>query len=136
SHELRTQLTAIKGYVETLEEGAYENPEERNHFLSIIKRHTDRLINIVSDLLLLSEIERKSAPWGEEPKAAFENVDFKEVVYSSLEALKSRVEEKGINVSLSIKEDLPKYRGDRFLLDKMFINLLDNTFNYTTEGRT
>jgi len=136
SHELRTPLTAIKGYVETLEEGAYENPEERNHFLSIIKRHTDRLINIVSDLLLLSEIERKSAPWGEEPKAAFENVDFKEVVYSSLEALKSRVEEKGINVSLSIKEDLPKYRGDRFLLEQMFINLIDNAVKYTPEGGT
>src|SRR3990170_4423840 len=131
SHELRTPLTAIKGYVETLEEGAYENPEERNHFLSIIKRHTDRLINIVSDLLLLSEIERKSAPWGEEPKAAFENV-----VYSSLEALKSRVEEKGINVSLSIKEDLPKYRGDRFLLEQMFINLIDNAVKYTPEGGT
>lgn len=136
SHELRTPLTAIKGYVETLEEGAYENPEERNHFLSIIKRHTDRLINIVSDLLLLSEIERKSAPWGEEPKAAFENVDFKEVVYSSLEALKSRVEEKGINVSLSIKEDLPKYRGDRFLLEQMFINLIDNALKYTPERGT
>ncbi|HEY7535933.1 MAG TPA: histidine kinase dimerization/phospho-acceptor domain-containing protein, partial [Thermodesulfobacteriota bacterium] len=120
SHELRTPLTAIKGYVETLEEVAYENPEERSHFLSIIKRHTDRLIIIVSDLLLLSEIERKSAPWGEEPKAAFEDVDFKEIIYSSLEALKSRVEEKNLQVSLAIKEDLPKYKGDRFLLEQMF----------------
>jgi len=136
SHELRTPLTAIKGYVETLEEGAYENPEERNHFLNIIKRHTDRLINIVSDLLLLSEIERKSAPWGEEPKAAFEDVDFKEIVYASLEALKSRVEEKGLNVSLNIKEDLPKYRGDRFLLEQMFINLIDNALKYTPEEGT
>lgn len=136
SHELRTPLTSIKGYVETLEEGAYENPEERNHFLSIIKRHTDRLINIVSDLLLLSEIERKSAPWGEEPKAAFEDVDLKEIVYSSLEALKSRVEEKNLHVSLGIEEDLPKYRGDRFLLEQMFINLIDNAVKYTPEGGT
>jgi two-component system phosphate regulon sensor histidine kinase PhoR len=136
SHELRTPLTAIKGYVETLEEGDYENPEERNHFLSIIKRHTDRLINIVSDLLLLSEIERKSAPWGEEPKTAFEAVDFKEIVYSSLEALKSRVEEKSLNVSLGVKEGLPKYRGDRFLLEQMFINLIDNAVKYTPEGGT
>ncbi|MCI0454703.1 MAG: ATP-binding protein [Candidatus Dadabacteria bacterium] len=136
SHELRTPLTAIKGYVETLEEGDYENPEERNRFLSIIKRHTDRLINIVSELLLLSEIERKSAPWGEEPKAAFEDVDLKEIVYSSLEALKSRVEEKSLHVSLGVKEDLPKYRGDRFLLEQMFINLIDNAVKYTPEGGT
>ncbi len=136
SHELRTPLTAIKGYVETLEEGAYENPEDRNHFLSIIKRHTDRLINIVSDLLLLSEIERKSAPWGEEPKAAFEDIDFREIVYSSLEALKNRVEEKSLHVSLGVKEDLPKYRGDRFLLEQMFINLIDNAVKYTPEGGT
>jgi two-component system phosphate regulon sensor histidine kinase PhoR len=52
SHELRTPLTAIKGYTETLEEEAYENPDDRRHFLGIIKRHTDRLINIVSDLLV------------------------------------------------------------------------------------
>ncbi len=136
SHELRTPLTAIKGYVETLEEGTYENPEERNHFLSVIKRHTDRLINIVSDLLLLSELERKSAPWGEEPKTDFEDVDFKEIVYASLEALKSKVEEKGLRVSLKIKEDLPKGRGDRFLLEQMFINLIDNAVKYTPEGGT
>jgi two-component system phosphate regulon sensor histidine kinase PhoR len=136
SHELRTPLTAIKGYVETLEEGAYENPEERSHFLSIIKRHTDRLINIVSELLLLSEVERKSAPWGEEPKAAFEDVDFKEIVHSSIEALKSRVEEKSLHVSLSMGEDLPKFRGDRFLLEQMFINLIDNAVKYTPEGGT
>ncbi len=134
SHELRTPLTAIKGYVETLEEGAYENPEERGHFLNIVRRHTDRLMNIVSDLLLLSEIERKSAPWGEEPKAAFEEIDFKEIVYSSFEALKSKVEEKGLQVSLNIKENLPKCRGDRFLLEQMFINLIDNAVKYTPEG--
>ncbi|HLE25733.1 MAG TPA: ATP-binding protein, partial [Thermodesulfobacteriota bacterium] len=136
SHELRTPLTAIKGYIETLEEGAYENPDERNHFLSVIKRHTDRLINIVSDLLLLSEIERKSAPWGEESKTAFEDVDFKEVVHSSLEALKSRVEEKSLHVSLNIQDGLPKYKGDRFLLEQMLINLIDNAVKYTPERGT
>jgi len=133
SHELRTPLTAIKGYVETLEEGAYENPGERSHFLNIIRRHTDRLINIVSDLLLLSEIERKSTPQGEEPKTAFEEVDLKEVVYSSLEALKSKIEEKGLRVSIEIKEDLPPFRGDGFLLGQMFINLIDNAVKYTPE---
>lgn len=136
SHELRTPLTAIKGYVETLELGAYENPDERSHFLNIIGRHTDRLINIVSDLLLLSDIERKSTPLGEESRATFEQIDFKESVYSSLEALKSKVEEKGLRVSVDIEENLPKFRGDGFLLGQMFINLIDNAVKYTSEGGT
>lgn len=136
SHELRTPLTAIKGYVETLEVGAYENHDERSHFLNIIGRHTDRLINIVSDLLLLSDIERKSTPFGEESKATFEEIDFQEIVYSSLEALKSKVEEKGLRVSVDIKENLPKFRGDAFLLGQMFINLIDNAVKYTPEGGT
>jgi two-component system phosphate regulon sensor histidine kinase PhoR len=136
SHELRTPLTAIKGYVETLEVGAYENHDERSHFLNIIGRHTDRLINIVSDLLLLSDIERKSTPFGEESKATFEEIDFQEIVYSSLEALKSKVEEKGLRVSVDIKENLPKFGGDGFLLGQMFINLIDNAVKYTPEGGT
>jgi len=136
SHELRTPLTAIKGYVETLELVAYENPDERSHFLNIIGRHTDRLINIVSDLLLLSDIERKSTPLGEESRATFEQIDFKESVYSSLEALKSKVEEKGLRVSVDIEENLPKFRGDGFLLGQMFINLIDNAVKYTPEGGT
>lgn len=134
SHELRTPLTAIKGYIETIEEGAYEDAEERNHFLGIVKRHTDRLINIVSDLLVLSQIERKNCPWGEDPKADFEELDLKNIVCTSLEALKSKVEEKNLKVSLDIKEDLPKCTGDGFLLEQMFINLIDNAIKYTPEG--
>lgn len=133
SHELRTPLTAVKGYVETLEEGAYENPEERRHFLSIIRRHTDRLINIVSDLLLLSEIERKSTQRGEDAKTVFEEVDLKEIVYSSLEPLRSRIEEKDLRVSIDIDENLPPFKGDGFLLEQMFINLVDNAVKYTPE---
>jgi two-component system phosphate regulon sensor histidine kinase PhoR len=134
SHELRTPLTAIKGYVETIESEAYEDTDERNHFLNIIKRHTDRLINIVSDLLVLSEIERKEVLWEEEPKTVLEEINFKEIVSSSLEAIKSKIEEKGLRLSLNIKEGLPVYRGDGFLLEQMFINLIDNAAKYTPEG--
>ncbi|MGH7908509.1 MAG: sensor histidine kinase, partial [Thermodesulfobacteriota bacterium] len=56
--------------------------------------------------------------------------------YSSLEALKSRVEEKSLHVSLNIEEGLPKYKGDRFLLEQMLINLIDNAVKYTPERGT
>lgn len=133
SHELRTPLTAIKGYIETLESEAYESADERDHFINIIKRHTDRLINIVSDLLVLSGIERKDSLWGEEPNTVLEEVNFKEIVSSSVEAIKSTIEEKILRVSLNIKEDLPPYRGDGFLLEQIFINLIDNAAKYTPE---
>ncbi len=136
SHELRTPLTAIKGYVETLEEGAYEKTDEKNHFLNIIKRHTDRLINIVSDLLLLSEIERKGFAWEEETKTDFAEFNFNEIVHSSLEALRSKIAEKSLRVSLDIKEGLTLYRGDGFLLEQMCINLIDNAVKYTPESGT
>ena len=58
SHELRTPLTAIKGFVETLQDT--NNDDENQHYLNIIKRHTDRVIKIVNDLLLLSRLEGKS----------------------------------------------------------------------------
>jgi signal transduction histidine kinase len=135
SHELRTPLTAIKGYIETLEEGC-ESPEERMHFLNIIKRHTDRLINIVSDLLVLSEIESKESLWKEESKADFEEIDFKEIVTSSFEALKSKISEKKLQASFDVKENLPSFKGNRFLLEQMLINLIDNAVKYTPEGGT
>jgi two-component system phosphate regulon sensor histidine kinase PhoR len=133
SHELRTPLTAIKGYIETLEAEAYEKADERDHFLNIIKRHTDRLINIVSDLLVLSEIERRGFVLEEETKTDFEEIEFKEIVHSSLEALRGKIEEKSLRVSLDIKEGLPLYRGDGFLLEQMCINLIDNAVKYTPE---
>ncbi len=134
SHELRTPLTAIKGYIETLEAEAYENTDERDHFLNIVKRHSDRLINIVSDLLVLSGIESKDSLWKEEPQTVLEEINFKEIVSSSLEAIKGKIEEKVLRVFINIKEDLPTYRGDGFLLEQIFINLIDNAAKYTPEG--
>lgn len=136
SHELRTPLTAIKGYTETLEEDAYENREDRRHFLGIIKRHTDRLINIVSDLLVLSEIESKESLSLEMSNPDFEDVDINEVVKSSYESLRTRISEKNLQVVINLKEEIPGIKGNRFLLEQMLINLIDNAVKYTPESGT
>ena len=133
SHELRTPLTAIKGYTETLEEEAYENREDQRQFLGIIKRHTDRLINIVSDLLVLSEIESKESLSLEMSKSDFEDVDLNEVVKSSYESLRRKISEKNLQVEINVKEGIPGIKGNRFLLEQMLINLIDNAVKYTPE---
>jgi len=135
SHELRTPLTAIKGYIETLE-NENTSKEERNYFLSIVKRNTERLINIVSDLLVLSEIENRNSLFRDDPRQDFEDIDVGEIVFSSLEAVKNNSLDKKLNTVLDIEESLPPLKGNRFLLEQMIINLMDNAVKYTPEGGT
>jgi len=124
SHELRTPLTAIKGYVETLEE---ETKGNSKHYLDIIKKHTERLINIVSDLLLLSELEEKGlTQTGEE-------VNLEEIAKNVFKIFEQKVGEKGLKLNL-ICEDKSVIKGDPFKLEQMFINLIDNAIKYTEKG--
>ncbi len=124
SHELRTPLTAIKGFVETLEE---EVTEEGKHYLDIIQRNTDRLINIVSDLLLLSELEEKE-------ELQVEKIDLKALAQNVLHMFDHRLKEKGLTLSLEAAEGLPGIHGDPFKLEQMFVNLMDNALKYTEKG--
>jgi len=134
SHELRTPLTAIKGYTETLEEEAYESPEDQKHFVRIIKRHTDRLINLVSDLLVLSEVESRDSLSKESSANDFEEINVNELIKSSLDALRSKAQEKRIEVALRADADVCRIKANRFLLEQMFINLIDNAVKYTPES--
>jgi two-component system phosphate regulon sensor histidine kinase PhoR len=125
SHELRTPLTAIKGFVETLE----EEEEIRNvQYLEIIKRHTDRLMHIVNDLLLLSELEQ--------PESAFviENINLASLAENILKVFEQGAREKGIQLKLVARKDLKTIQADPFKLEQMFINLLDNAIKYTEKG--
>jgi len=124
SHELRTPLTAIKGYVETLEEEIKGNSK---HYLDIIKKHTERLINIVSDLLLLSELEEKGLT------QIKEDVNLEEIAKNVCKIFEQKAKEKNLELNL-ICENKPVIKGDPFKLEQMFINLIDNAIKYTEEG--
>lgn len=124
SHELRTPLTAIKGYVETLEE---EAEEDKKQYIEIIKKHTDRLMNIVQDLLALSELEEK----GE--RLEKEEVDLKKLIENVLRIFKQKAEEKGLALNF-FSQEVPLIKADILKLEQVFINLIDNAIKYTDEG--
>ena len=125
SHELRTPLTAVKGFVETLDE---QIDAHNRRYLEIIKRHTDRLIHIVEDLLTLSELEERGVG------AALEDIDVSVVLENIFPLFEQQVKEKGLRLSREIESDLPPMKGDSFKLEQMFINLIDNAVKYTEKG--
>jgi len=125
SHELRTPLTAVKGFVETLEE---ELEGKHRHYLNIIRRHTDRLINIVGDLLLLSTLEDNKF------KLELNTVDLKELLEDVSKIFEYKLKEKRLKLTLSVDEKPALIRADSFKLEQVFINLIDNAVKYTEKG--
>jgi two-component system phosphate regulon sensor histidine kinase PhoR len=125
SHELRTPLTAIKGFVETLE-GEVE--EKDKNYLGIIKRNTERLINIVKDLLLLAELEEKGV------SIQTEQMDLKPLVQNVLKIFEPEAKEKGLTLELVVDPEFPPISADPFALEQMFVNLIDNAVKYTEKG--
>ena len=125
SHELRTPLTAIKGFVETIED---DIDDKNRGYLNIIRRNTDRLINIVEDLLLLSELEEKGAA------LSLEACDLKIMIEQMQRIFEPRLREKGLSLTISADQALPVIMADAFKLEQVFVNLLDNAIKYTEKG--
>lgn len=134
SHELRTPLTSIKGYSETLEDGAFENADEKKQFLKIISKNTDRLISIVSDLLILSELESKDSFFAESSNEDFESINMNEIIKQTLASLNKKINDKQIEESVELEQNLPQIKGIKFFLEQMFTNLIDNAVKYNKEG--
>jgi two-component system phosphate regulon sensor histidine kinase PhoR len=125
SHELRTPLTAIKGYAETLRNEVDTPPGKK--YLEIVERNTDRLINIVSDLLLLSSLEEKAT-------LELENIDLRGFLDNVIRIFDQRLRDKQLSLVIDVKENLPPIKADLFKLEQMLINLLDNAVKYTDRG--
>jgi two-component system, OmpR family, phosphate regulon sensor histidine kinase PhoR len=127
SHELRTPLTTIKGYTETLLDGALKE-SLAPQFLQVIQKHADRLAKIVEDLLALSKIESK------EFYLKVERLPLSELIDDISDFVKEATEKKKISISRSIIPSTLEVMGDRSYLEQVFINLLDNAIKYTHEG--
>lgn len=128
SHELRTPLTVISGFVETILEESYLEGELKNH-LNIIHRHTIRLINIVNDLLVLSELE------DEKFKLNTEKVNIKKLIQPIIIMFQHSVKDKDIEIKSEFKDDEELIMtADSYKLEQTIINLVENAVRYTDKG--
>jgi two-component system phosphate regulon sensor histidine kinase PhoR len=129
SHELRTPITSIKGFVETLLDGAIENPTEARRFLEIVGRQAERLESIFEDLLSLSRIEQ-----GEESASIdLEHGDITEIALRAVENCALKAEAKGVAVTLEGQRVLSP-RVSSSLLEQAISNLIDNAITHTDRG--
>lgn len=128
SHELKTPLTSIKGFVETLKDGAVENPKVRGRFLDIIDMETNRLSTLIEDLLVLSEIESRKSTVEEE----FSVLDCADDVMVIMEELANQ---RGVDLKLEVasEEGFPTLHGNPGWFKQMLINLMDNGMKYRRE---
>lgn len=128
SHELKTPITSIKGFVETLNDGAKLNEEDLDRFLNIILKQSNRLEAIVEDLLTLSRLE--SEPASELLSLSRENLG--SVLTSVRDYCLSRAEAKRIDISVGCNPKV-EVLADRSLLTQALINLVDNAIKYSDE---
>ena len=128
SHELKTPLTSIQGFSETLLGGALEDRVNSRRFVEIIRDHALRLSRITDDLLKLSRIEAGRL----EPE--FQTVFAKELIERAIEAARPRAEAKRLALRSAGAPESLRLRGDSNLLREVLDNLLANAIQYTPEG--
>ena len=127
SHELRTPITAIRGYAETLQSGALKDPEVAPKMVEIIHRQSERLSELVEDLLELSRLESR------EVKLKIANVPLALATARAAETVRPKAEGKNIQLELHVPPDLMA-RGDERAVEQVLLNLLDNAVKYTPPG--
>lgn len=128
SHELRTPVAAIKGFAETLLDGAIEKPDLRERFVTIIDKEGERLIRLINDLLDLSKLEAK------ELQISKETIPVENILEDCVQGLLPQAKERGIEIILDINEKLPPLFANKDLLTQAIINLIDNGIKYTNAG--
>lgn len=129
SHELKTPVTSIKGFIETLLDGALNNPQDCRRFLEIIRRQADRLGSIIDDLLLLASIEQRK----EQMRIELEPAPLHAILNAAAEVCQNKAAEKNIPVEIDCPQTL-RACVNASLLEQAVVNLLDNAITYSPAG--
>lgn len=125
THELRTPLTSIRGFAETLLEGALEEPDTARHFVEIMKRESDHLGALIDDLLDLSRIESGKF------RMRREHLLLQELIPEIISRMAPGAGQKEIQLGVEIAPGLPYVEGDSARLTQVLVNLVDNAIKYT-----
>lgn len=128
SHELRTPLTSIKGFIETLKNGAINDSTARVKFLDIIDVEADRLNRLITDLLTISELENKKQ------NVVVEDVDLNLCIDEIKDMMEGLAAQKNINLIFDKEENIPFVSGNYDKVKQLLINLIDNGIKYTPKG--
>ena len=127
THELRTPLSALYGYAETLIRGV-EDSETSTRFLGIIERQARRLARLLDDLVSLSDLERGLTP------LKIEQLEPGRVITEAVELMQEQAARRGLKLEAHCPDGLPKIAGDRDRLHQVLLNLIDNAIKYTPRG--
>jgi two-component system phosphate regulon sensor histidine kinase PhoR len=128
THEIKTPITAIKGFAETLIEGALDDKDNALKFLETIKNNSERLNSLVNDLLVLSRIELGDIAIDKR------DVNIEEVVDSVLTTLSEKAGNKGLYLKKEMSSGVTEIQADRDRLIQILINLVDNGIKFTERG--
>ena len=128
SHELKTPITTIKSYAETILENEMEI-ETQNKFLQVINSECDRMNRLVKDLLQLSNLDYKKTDWKKE------NINPKELINNIVDKLHFSFVDKGQNLILNIGDNIPNIYVDRDGIEQVITNILSNANKYTEENK-
>jgi two-component system phosphate regulon sensor histidine kinase PhoR len=130
SHELRTPVTSIKGFVETLLDGGLDDHESAVRFLNIVLRQANRLSAIINDILCLAKIEKESAEQG----LALQQGSVREVIDAAVQICLHQAQAKSIEIHVQCATDL-ETKMNAGLLEQAVVNLLDNAVKYSASGK-
>lgn len=127
SHELKTPITTIKSYTETLLENDIDKDLEKN-FLTVINSESDRMARLVRDLLQLSNIDYKKTTWNKN------EISINNMINGIIQKLEFSIKEKEHNVVLNIQESVPNLIGDNDGIEQVLLNVISNAIKYTENG--
>jgi len=128
SHELRTPLTSIRGFAETLLDGALEDPRLAREFLQIINVETERLSRLIDELLNLSKLENHKFVPNLQP------LEMEKLIKRVVAVLKPRAEDKQLAIKTEVSENFSVVQGDPDMIYQVLINLIENAVSYTQPG--
>ena len=130
SHELKTPLTSIKGFVETLQDWAIDDPIKARKFLERVHRQVERLTDIINNLLMLSRIEQEM----EGGRLPLEEHRLEPVLAAAISACQEKADEKSVSIKLNCPDSVIA-KISSILLEEAVVNLLENAVNYSPSGR-